>query len=242
MKQRPKNSKIPHGHPACADYGCKREDCLAARRRAMKERDYLRAVGRPCRPSTDRTAQHIARLRTAGMADAAIRTAAGIGYDPFYNAARPGGITTRTTEAKILAVPVPAATEETTNCTRIDSRSTLLRLQALMAVGWPQTAIAQQMDNGTTWTSLSQVMRRLALGGQYVTLSMAISVQRVYEQLWNQDPLQHGVPALAVRRAKSKATAGKWRMPMALDDDTLDDPLNGRLINASPAKPRQTAA
>ncbi|MEU4154799.1 hypothetical protein [Streptomyces antimycoticus] len=242
MKPRPKNSKIPHGHPACADYGCKREECLSARRRAQKEREYLRTVGRPCRPSTDRTAQHIARLRTAGMSDAAIRATAGIGYDPFYNAARPGGITTRATEARILAVPMPAVAEGTVNCARINGRGTLLRLQALMAVGWPQAVIAQRMDNDSTWTSLSQVMRRLTLGGQYVTLGMAISVQRVYEQLWNQDPLQHGVSPLAVRRAKSKAKAGKWPMPMALDDDALDDPRNGRLINPSPSKPRLNAA
>lgn len=241
MKQRPKNSKVTHGHPACADYGCRRDECLTARRRAQKERDYLRATGRPCRTGTERTAPHIARLRAAGMSDRAIAAAAGVGRDPFYKAARLGSTITRTTEVKILAVPVPAATTAS-NRTRIAGRSTLLRLQGLVAVGWPQAVIAERMGDGTSWTSLSQVMRRLASGGEFVTLAMAISVQRVYEELWNQDPLAHGVPEYAVRRAKSRAIEGRWRMPMALDDDELDDPMNSRLIDASPAKPRLTTA
>lgn len=242
MKPRPKNSNVAHGDPACADYGCKRQECLEARRRAQKERDYLRSTGRPCRTGTQRTAPHIARLRAAGMSDAAISEAAGIGRDPLYKAARPDSTITRTTEAKILAVPVPQQANETANCTRIDGRSTLLRLQALVAIGWPQAVIAQHVGGDTSWTSLSQVMRRLSTGGQFVTLSMAISVQRVYEQLWNQDPLQHGVPEYAFKRAKSKAAATGWRKPMDLDDDRLDDPRNSRFIDASPTKSRTRKA
>jgi hypothetical protein len=243
MKPRPKNSRVTHGQPACADYGCKRDECLKARRRAMKEREYLAKTGRPCRPNTDRAAAHIAKLRAAGMPDRVIWEAAGIGYDPFYKAARFGGITTRTTEAKILAVPVPSASHigETVNHTRVDGRSTLLRLRALMAIGWPQTVIAQEMGGGTSWTSLSQVMCRLSKGGTHVTLATAQKAQRAYERLWNKDPLKHGVPSRAVTRAKSIAAAGKWRRPMDLDDDQLDDPARSRVIDISPRKPRATA-
>ncbi|MEU9998072.1 hypothetical protein [Streptomyces sp. NPDC050848] len=236
MKPRPKNSRVTHGQPACADYGCKRDECLLARRRAMKQREYLAATGRPARPGTDRTAAHIAKLRAAGMLDADTRAAARVGRDAFYKAARFGGKTTAVTEAKILAVPVPRATQlETGNRARIDGRSTLLRLRALMALGWPQNVIAPQMGIASR-SFLSRLMCRLGSGDRYVTLATAQKAQRVYEQLWNKDPLDHGVPAAAVTRAKAIAAAGNWQLPMDLDDDVLDDPARSRVIDISPRK------
>ncbi|WP_329126169.1 hypothetical protein [Streptomyces sp. NBC_01353] len=235
MKQRPKNSRVTHGQPACADYGCKRDECLEARRRAMKQREYFAATGRPALPGTERTAAHIARLRAAGMLDAETCRAARVGRDAFYKAARFGGKITRVTEAKILAVPVPRVVQpETGNRARIDGRSTLLRLRALMALGWPQYVIAREM--GIAKSFVSRLVCRLGCGDRYVTLATAQKTQRVYERLWNQDPLEHGVPASAVTRAKAIAAAGKWQLPMDLDDDVLDDPTHSRVIDVSPRK------
>jgi transcriptional regulator with XRE-family HTH domain len=235
MRTRPVNSRIRHGDPGCANYGCKRDECLKARNRAMKHREYLARTGRPGRPTTDRTAAHITKLRAAGMTDAQIREAAGIGRDALYKAARAGGTTSRITETKILAVPVPATQTGSANLARIDGHSTLLRLRALVARGWTQRVIAREMGM-TTPGYLSRLMRQR--GNAYVTLATAQKVQRVYDLLWDQDPIEHGVPAGSVTRAKAMAAAGKWRKPMALDDDVLDDPVQSRVSGISPRKKR----
>ncbi|MFE7547032.1 hypothetical protein [Streptomyces gardneri] len=238
MKQRPANSRVTHGDPACADYGCKREECLQARRRVMKQREYLAQTGRSCLTNTDRTAAHIVRLRGAGMTDSAIQNAAGIGRDALYKAARPGGTITRATETKILAIVVPsvASRAASTNQARVDGRSTRLRLQALTALGWPQYAIAAAMGGGTTSKGLSRLMMRMRRGDRYVSLSTAQKAQQAYELLWNKDPLEHGVFSGAVVRAKATAVAEGWRRPMDLDDDVLDDPACSRVVDISPRK------
>ncbi|MFB7592385.1 hypothetical protein [Streptomyces sp. NPDC056169] len=238
MKQRPANSRVNHGDPACADYGCKREECLQSRRRVMKQREYLAQTGRSCLTGTDRTGPHIARLRGAGMTDAAIQNAARIGRDALYKAARPGGAIARATETKILAIALPSVMPRAAsiNRARVDGRSTRLRLQALTALGWPQYVIANAMGGGTTSKSLSRLMLRMRRGDRYVSLSTAQKAQRAYEQLWNQDPLEHGVFSGAVVRAKATAAAEGWRRPMDLDDDVLDDPGRSRVVDISPHK------
>lgn len=244
MKERPANSQITHGHPSCANYGCHKLECLQARRRIMKHRRYLAATGRPSITTTDRAAAHIAKLRAAGMPDATIRTASHVAPDPFYKAARPGGRIARTTEAKILSVPIPITTPSTaqksTSLARIDGTSTRLRLQALVAIGWPRTRIAREMDSTGTLThgTLSRLMLHLERDDVFVSLSAAIKAQQAYERMWNQNPITHGVTLYAAGRAKAQADAGGWRVPMDLDDDQLDDPANSRVLNISPPKRR----
>lgn len=239
MKPRPKNSNVTHGHPSCANYGCKREECLTARRRAMKQREVLRLGGRPCRTTTERTASHIARLRAAGMRDAEIWKTAGVCSDTFYKAARPGGPTTSSTEQKILAIPVPAAIAHSENLARIDGRSTALRLQALIANGWPLTVISAQMNGAPGPGLLSSTMLRIQRDGGHLSLAMAVKVQAAYERLWDKNPLEYGVTEYAASRARAKAAAAKWRRPMDLDDDQLDDPAGSRVIDISPRKLRR---
>lgn len=241
MKTRPVNSRVQHGHPSCANYGCKREECLSARRRAMKQREYLLATGRSRRTGTDRTAPHIAKLRAAGMRDAAIRLAAGgLAADSLYKAARTGERILRSTEDKILAVEIPSDAAFGSEA-RIDGRSTLLRLRALLALGWPRIEIAKRIDGPITGSSLSNLMLRLGRPGavRYVELATAQRVQAVYEQLWNKDPLQCGVRSAAVSGARRSAAKNNWRLPMDLNDDRLDDPRVCRIFDCSPAKPRR---
>jgi hypothetical protein len=211
----------------------------------MKHREVLRLGGKPCRTTTERTAPHIARLRSAGMRDAEIWQRAEICSDTFYKAARPGGPTTSTTERKILAIPVPAAAAPSENLARIDGRSTVLRLQALIANGWPLTVISAQMGGTPSAALMSSNMLRIQRDGGYLSLAMAVKVQTAYEQLWNKNPLEYGVTDYAAARARAKARAANWRRPMALDDDQLDDPAASRVIDISPRKirrPRNPAA
>lgn len=230
---RPKNSKVSHGDPACAEYGCKREECLKSRRQADKVRRYQFHKGNPGLVSGSRARSHIIRLRIANMSDQDIVDASGVCQKTISNACRLGSTIHRDTEKKILSIPVPQAKGITKGGSRFDGKSTLLRLRALVVKGFPRSLIAKEMTGNYSKQALAFLMARLGdpgSGDRSVRLPTAQKVQILYEKLWNKDPSNYGVPQHIIERCVEEGKSKRWCPPAALDDDLLDDPAKGRMF------------
>lgn len=93
------------------------------------------------------------------------------------------------------------------------------RLQALVTIGWPASVLAERLAVHLTY--LNRILR-----GEHprVTGRFHRTVEGLYDELWNADPISLGVPSALVSRAKSRAAGHNWSPPAAWDDELIDDP------------------
>lgn len=216
MTSRPRSSNIQHGDPTCADYGCKRQECLEARRRKQKRNKLLRETGRPGFVSADRSAAHLQKFRDAGLLDNEILALLPVGRVTFYRTMR-GEPLTRVTEQKILSVPVPSVSGEVRTLASVDATGTHRRLRALVWLGWPQGEIEKRLNVHAYW--VGRCLRRKG-----VTLAVQARVLHVYDDLWRIRPETQGVDPGQAESARLYARSRQWHGPLAWDDDTIDDP------------------
>lgn len=122
------------------------------------------------------------------------------------------------TEQQILAIrPAP---ENRDPGRFIDATGTRRRLQALVAVGWSLRALAPRL--GMTHPNVTKI----ANGERgLVWPDTARAITALYDQLWDQTPPQT-TKAERISYSKARATAAQrgWVVPLAWDDDTIDDP------------------
>lgn len=118
---------------------------------------------------------------------------------------------TSSTADRILAVPVPTVWWTCAADGRCgDQSGTTRRLQALVAIGHTQSALARRLDVVETNATA------LFFGRRQVTAGRARQVAALYDQL----SMTPGESERARRRAERLG----WLPPLAWDDDTLDDP------------------
>lgn len=100
----------------------------------------------------------------------------------------------------------------------IPALGTHRRLQALMAAGWNAALLAREAGRAERW--VSNILAR-----QRVNRTTARRVIDLYDRLWDQPPPQgtSGQKA-AVTIVRRLARERGWLLPMALDDDRIDDP------------------
>jgi hypothetical protein len=217
MTNRPVRTRVQHGDPTCADYGCKREECLQARRWKQKRNKLLRTTGRPGHVSAGRAAAHLQKFRAAGLLDKEILGLVPIPRNTFYRVMR-GEPLTRGSEQKILAVPLPpAAVGEIRTLSTVEAAGTHRRLQALVWLGWPRSVLEERMGVHACWITRHLVRAR-------VSQAVQARVLRLYDELWNVQPELQGVDAGRAEAARVYARARLWDGPLAWDDDTIDDP------------------
>ncbi|WP_189097916.1 hypothetical protein [Streptomyces kronopolitis] len=113
----------------------------------------------------------------------------------------------------VLAVEPDA--KNVSNGALVDATGTTRRLQALVAVGWPQAHLAQRL--GLTPGNFGSLRR------SHVTAGTRQEVSSLYRELWDTNPKLHGVSNRAFVRARNHAAAHHWAPPAAWDDD-IDDP------------------
>lgn len=99
----------------------------------------------------------------------------------------------------------------------VDAAGSRRRLQALMANGWPQTRLGPHFDLHPHY--VTELLRQPRVYG-----TTAAAVAAAYDQLWNQDPRQHGVTISAYKKVRTHARTNGWAPPGAWDDDTIDNP------------------
>jgi hypothetical protein len=153
--------------------------------------------------------KHVAEL--AGISPATLRRLDGL---------QPGRPATRhmrpETAQAILAIrPGLAACAASA---RVDPTGTRRRLQALVALGWTQTALADRL--GMSVGNFAAMLRRPA-----VSAGTARAAVQLYDELWNR-PAPDGTAAerARARAAKRYAQRHGWPPPLAWDDGALDNP------------------
>lgn len=111
--RKPIRSRVRHGSPSCADYGCARPECIAAARRDRARRTRELRAGRPARvPATDATA-HACQLQETGLSATDIAEISGIAVTLVRRLLRPAGkrpgVIHRVTSEAILGIPLTSA-------------------------------------------------------------------------------------------------------------------------------------
>ena len=228
--------------------GCRCPDCASANRCAEAHRERMILCGR-WRPYVDAgpARQHVRALSESGIGWRRAAVLAGVsagsvsqllfggpGDRPPARQIRPE------TERKILAVR--AAAESLGGGALVDATGTQRRLQALVAAGYSQAILAARL--GMLRSNFTGTMIRARL-----TAATARAARELYDELWDVPPDEGTHRArISVSRARNHARAHGWPLPMAWDDDTIDDPAarpaadwrrSGRL---SPAELAEDAA
>ena len=207
------------------EYRCRRPDCLRRSADYDRNRNRLVAYGR-WQPFVDAepVRQHIRMLMSYGIGWQRVCKLASVSNGGvsriLYGAPHEGGAPTKrvrtVTADKILAVkPV---FEHLAPMARVDGTGTRRRLQALIANGWPQLRLGEEMGikhHRLIWDHVRQ---------DVVAADTARRVHDLYEQLWNVDPETRGVSARFAAEARARAAANGWVPPGAWDDDYIDSP------------------
>jgi hypothetical protein len=204
--------------------GCRCDDCRAVNRAAASHRDRQILYGR-WQPYVDAepARKHLRALGAAGIGWRRAAELAGLsggtvskllyggpGDRPPSRRIRP-----ETAEA-ILAVQPSAARLAPGALTAITG--TRRRMQALVATGWSQARLASEL--GLTRANFGTMMRC-----DQVTAGTARAASELYDRLWNQPPPEHDQRTrIAASRARNYAAKRGWVVPLAWDDDVIDDP------------------
>jgi len=164
--------------------------------------------------------RHLVALRDAGLGYGRIAALTGYHPETISNISR--GKRQRTTAevaAKILAIQVPSAVRPT--LCMVPAIGTQRRLRALVAFGYSNMAIAGRL--GIDNSALGRIHRQTQL-----TAQMAHKVDAVFREL-------QLVPGPNLRARRRGLRLG-WPLPLAWDEDTIDDPA------AEPASPVEPPA
>lgn len=90
-RKQPIRSRVRHGSPSCADYGCARPECTAAARRDRARRAGELKAGRPARVSSADAASRACRLQETGLSAADIAEISGVAVTLIRRLLRPAG-------------------------------------------------------------------------------------------------------------------------------------------------------
>lgn len=215
-----------HRNLTCVkEYRCRRPECLQRSADYDRTRNRLVAYGR-WQPFADAepVRQHIRMLSSYGIGWQRLCKLAGVANGCvsriLYGAPHEGrGPTKRTRTAtadKILAVR--PTLDQVAPSARVDGTGTRRRLQALVANGWPQMRLGQELGIKHHRLIWEQVRQDVVSG------DTARNVASLYDQLWNVDPASRGVAPRYIAQAKQIAAANGWAPPGAWDDDYIDSP------------------
>lgn len=185
-----------------------------------RERDIAYGRWEPVYVDAEPARRHVLALRAAGMGRRRLAELSGVSDSVISvlvngrpeRGTGPSKRITASNAAAILAVPVPD-TRHLAAGARVDITGTTRRLQALVAIGWPQGALCHQLGILPTNGTRLFMPRR---GGGLVLARTATAVAGLYDRL----SLTTGPSQPARLRARRRG----WAPPLAWDDDTIDNP------------------
>ncbi|MQS17421.1 hypothetical protein F7Q99_35880 [Streptomyces kaniharaensis] len=192
--RRPPRSRVRHGQPSCADYGCTRPGCLAAARKARRERDQERAAGRRGRVDAGPAAQHAAVLREHGMSAQDIAGVSGVSVTLIRRLLKPPPLhppqVSQVTADAVLGVPLPPSGRPTPLAGRgqVDAAPASVLLTELAERGWPARRLAQGLCvNPHTVAAIRD--------GNYARISISVDqrIRALHAALLPLDPVAAGV-------------------------------------------------
>ncbi len=196
--------------------GCRCDACRAANATAEREKYRLRAYGR-WRPLVDAgpVREHLAVLAGRGIKTKRVSQLSGISHPAIVRIAegRTVRVRAQTAEAILAVQPSP---DLLTPRAHVDGAGTRRRLQALVAVGWTRSKLAEHI--GIHHTNLCGIVT-----ADSVRADTARKVAAAYDALWDRQPPM-GTPAdrRAAAAARREAAEKGWLPPAAWDDDLID--------------------
>lgn len=218
---------------------CKCSVCRAANRAYVKQRARKIGYG-TWNPlvSAEPARAHVKQLMTDGLGYKRIAALASVSVSTVSSLlyGKPGRKPTGRLRPEVAAklLQVRANLDNAAAARPVDATGTRRRLQALVAVGWPQTQLANRL--GMTPTNFG---RMLAVHDEVIART-ARAVIALYDELWDQEPT---TSKSSRARALNYAAARNWLPPMAWDDDTIDLPTppkpsahNAKLEPVTPAE------
>lgn len=204
---------------------CRCYPCSAARVETDRTRNRQQAYGRYDRyVDAEPARQHIRSLMQQGMGLKRIVAASdlsqGMIWKLLYGKRRADGSRTpskrilRTTEARVLAVQLDLA-----DGALIDATGSRRRVQALVALGWSQSKIAERIG-------MLRSNFRLADPSQTtITVAHDRALRSLYDELSMKLPPEgEWRDKIAASRARRYAKERGWLPPLAWDDELIDDP------------------
>lgn len=223
--ERPASSR-PHGY-ACYRLGkCRCEICGDARRKYDRKQVVLAANGKSATVDAEPVRQHVKALQAAGMGTRKICEVSGVSRTALLKLlngcpSRGTGPSRRVLAAtadKLLAVQ--PSLDLLGGKTLLDPCGTRRRLQALVALGWAQAHLAEQIG----WTAGNFYALIHGVYG-HVTVDTARLVRQLFDTLADLVPAETNPhERRSASRARRYAAAREWFPPIAWDEGTIDDP------------------
>ncbi|MGW7318192.1 hypothetical protein [Streptomyces sp. NPDC054865] len=214
--KQPVRSRVRHGSPSCADYGCTRPECIASARRDRARRNRELKAGRPARvPSAD-AAGHACRLQGTGLSAADIAEISGVAVTLVRRLLRPAGERParihRATADAILGIPLTSVfRRERLLPGLVAADRAAASLQDLAERGWPTSFLATELNISTHTVAAVRNRER-----RRITLDMDRKVQQLAAVLFVSRPTDHGI---AVHRSRRARTAALQRAPLVRPRD-----------------------
>lgn len=205
VQRRPRRSAVRHGQASCAEYGCIRDECLQAVRRARRERVRDRLRGLPARVPPYAAARRAARLREHGMSAQDIADRAGLSVTLIRGLLRiaeqrqPVRNIARTTADAVLGIPIPRRRAPGSPGLTDSAESSGL-LADLARAGWPATVLASRL--GVSAGAVAHVRDKRPR----LHVDLALRIRRVHRELISLDPIGQGIRAADAARARVAAT------------------------------------
>ncbi|MFF3015451.1 hypothetical protein [Streptomyces sp. NPDC057939] len=204
-RKQPLRSRVRHGSPTCADYGCPRPECKAAARRDRARRTSELQAGRPARIPADAAAARARHLQRSGLSASDIAEISGVAVTLVRRLLRPAEAQPtrihRTTAEAILGIPLNTASRREHLIPGLtDAGRAATHLQDLAEHGWPTSFLAGQLETSTQTLAAIRNRERPRLA---ITLNR--NIQQLTTRLLAGDPTDHGIPPHRSRRAQAEA-------------------------------------
>lgn len=172
----------------------------------------------------DEVNAHIERLRASGVSLLRIAAISGMSRAGVRQLRQRERVW-RVNGEKILAID-PVGVGDTEDSGFVPALGSRRRLRALAAVGFTQTYLAERLGLTTTW-----LYNLLHERTSQVRVSTARRIDAVFRELQLAVP----PPSAGSTVARQRARAQGWALPLAWDEDTIDDP------NAQPSEAKRRA-
>ncbi|WP_181785615.1 hypothetical protein [Streptomyces phytophilus] len=216
-----------HDNLTCVkQYRCRRPECLDRERQYNNTRMRLIAYGR-WEPYVDAepVRAHVRMLMSYGIGWQRVCRISGVPngsisrllYGDTREGRKPSKRVRTATADKVFAIR--PSLDNVADRRAVDGTGTRRRLQALMAVGWPQAHLADHL--GVTHTTVYEQINHKV---DTATGATARAVRDLYDRLWNVDPTSRGVSQRWADQARAVAARNGWPPPAAWDDDYIDSP------------------
>lgn len=199
------------------------------RRQQAKRRRYLHAIGQPPKIDAAPVIRHAQFLHNEhGMSIRAIAKAAGVSNSAAHRAVsgrhRDGSpvVTMYREQGEALLAAQPVALPEDPNAVALlDITGSRRRAQALMALGFSGTYLSEMLG----YNQLTNLWRLLLpTGYKSIGAHRVFMIREAYDKYQHADPVDFGLSAYSINRAKNVAQKHNMAPPSCWDDDTIDDP------------------